>query len=188
MISLMPMKRGRVERAVSAQGARLAQAAMGLDRAFVALACTIEDAFLAAAQGVSERAVSIIPRATRKATKILTRVSQQTEGLSDSSSVVLASVPAAATRTAALITRLGRASAGAAKQNLAVLFAARQTAAEHKGRHFRDIGSSVATHVREGLDSMPLAKAIDTHVRELRVLDKGSRTAGKYGAAARAAP
>lgn len=173
------MTNGRVEKAIAAQGAKLAETASSADRLFVALACKIEDAFLAAAQGVSERAVSMIPYATRKATMMLTAVSRQTRGLSDSKSVVLASVPAAATRTANLIKRLGRSSTGAAKRNLSILFAARLSATEHKGRHFRDIGRSVATLVREGLDSMPLSKAIEAHVREIHALERGDRTAAK---------
>lgn len=157
-------------------GRRLSGIGNEADRLFVAWAAGFEDAFLAAAHEASMRAVGVIPLTTKKIAKAVEELAVKSERAAEGSdNVVIASVPAAAHRTANIVRDLGIGTGRRAQHTVAALFGSPLPVEEKIDAHYQAIGRNVAMLVREGLDAMPLSRRIQAHAHEIRNLERQQR-------------
>jgi len=120
-----------------------------------------------------------IPFATERAATLMIALSNRTlEGVDADSSVVRASIPVAARRSARIIRAIGEAGQ---KQAQGFIDAAlpRRGRGELLDYHFREIGRITAMSVRNGLDPLPISNALAEHFAEIRDIEMKTRADAK---------
>jgi hypothetical protein len=154
-------------------GANAKMIANDSDRLFVRCARQLEEGVLQAAAGASLTALSMLPAMSTAAQRAAIELGRQSEHWArDERSLLLASVPGAAYRTAAVMEVLADVTASMAERAVRALFGGRRPIAEEIEHHYREIGRSVAELAAEGLDAWPLSHSIREHVKAIRRLKR----------------
>lgn len=153
-------------------GASAKKIAGDSDRLFVRCAHQLEDGLLHAAAGASLTALSMLPAMSGAAQRAAIELGQRSEHWAqEERSLLLASVPGAAYRTAAVMELFTDVTSSLAERAVRLLFGGRPITEEIE-HHYREIGRCVSELADEGLDAWPLSQSIREHVRAIRRLKR----------------